>query len=144
RAFDNVGVNLGVTVNDDDLVDLSFELQGKFKVFGVQFETDQGNRLYLEYSVAHSEFEMSGGLSVTVPTANDSTIDVVLGYNNGSELPGVVVSNHGELTSLNAEISGDLNLAKLQLSTAANGLNFSYDRAKEQYEVYGDVTLTVP
>lgn len=143
-ALSHVAASLSVDLSadaDGPKID-GFGLSGGFEVFGLQVATDGGNVLSVEYDFTDAQFEASGGVTVTIPTATPSTVDVVLGYANDPGAPGIVIKD-GVLTQLNAEVTASLTLAARKLTTPS-GLNFSYNRDGGQFEMYGSLVAAVP
>lgn len=143
RAVHGLGARLDLTVTTHSVQRFGFDVVGGFTVFGLEVATDASNPLTFDFDFQDQRYEIRGGLALTIPTATPSTVAVNLGYTNNPNDPGILFVD-GALTQLNATINGTIHLAGAEITTSNNGLNFSYNRDQEQFEMYGSLTLLVP
>src|SRR5262249_17962974 len=109
----------------------------------LQVAVDDFNPLTFQYNFTTQQYEIRGGLTLTIPTKpTESTVDVNLGYANNPTDPGIVFRS-GELTQFNATVNTTFFLAGAEITTN-NGLNFSYDANADQFEMGGSLTVNVP
>jgi hypothetical protein len=138
-ALSNLQAGINAAVVEGKLDTFGFDVGASvsFPLLGVSVSTvgSSGQPFTFHYNTANQEFELSGGLEVDF---NDSKVITDFGTVTS---PGILIQG-GQLTQLNATVSGDLNLERFSAHT--NGLTFQYDRASDQFEMYGALQVNIP
>jgi hypothetical protein len=137
RALDKVGASVNLVVSGGHLTKFGFGLTStQFNIMALSVQVDPNNPITFEYNVDKSQFEMWGGLKVSV---KNDFIKAVFG---NSSSPGIVVKN-GTLQQLTATVSGNVQILEVQLAIPQPGLTFSYNTMTGRFEMYGGtVSLT--
>jgi hypothetical protein len=136
-ALNNVQAGLRAAVVNGQLDQFGFDVSASCQIFGLTVSTvgSSGQPFTFEYNLATQEFELSGGLNLQF---NGDTVTADFGT---AAQPGIVIQN-GQLTHLNATVSGNLTLFGASISSP--GLTFQYDRVSDQFEMYGGLKLSIP
>jgi hypothetical protein len=140
NGFNGLGGHFNLTIENGAFDALGGDFAGDFAIHGVQVSTDAGNPLTFNYEKDSDSFNIQGGLTFKFL---GNTVDVNLGFANNPDAPGISIEN-GELTQVNATVNGTLMLFGTTLTTNNNGLTFSYDQGKSQYEMYGSLMILLP
>ena len=139
-VLQNVAAKMDLEVDNGQLDKLGFSVGGEFKILSLDVKADPANPISFLYDASQDSYTVSGGLDVNF---EGNAIAVNLGFANNPISPGIVVTE-GTLETFNATINGDLHLFGADLTTNGNGLNFSYDAAQDQFEMFGGLTLNLP
>jgi hypothetical protein len=140
-ALKSVQAGLDASVVNGQLNSFGFDVKGTFQIFDLTVSTvgSSGQPFTFQYNKDNQQYELSGGLELDF---NDNEIIADFGTIN---TPGILIQD-GQLTHLSTTLTGSFTLAGAKITS--NGLTFQYDRAHDQvpaqFEMYGDLTLTVP
>lgn len=127
----------GLVVNTQTgkVQEISGTLSGTFTVGGVEISAT-GTILYIP---ATDEIRISGAANFTFNTTTGLvTVDINLGHGG---TPGLVIKD-GQVESIQASLSSSFKLFGLEVDVQNAG--FSYNRAKQEYGIFGSVTLSTP
>ena len=145
-AFRGVQAGIGLSIEGGSIQSTRLSVGGSFRVFGLQVASNVDNPLTFSYDTTTRQFEGQGEIVATIPakagsTQAPTTVDLLLGYANSAGTPGIIVDD-GVLTQFNATVKADFSLYGIAVSTAKDGLTFAYDRADEDFELYGNLDVS--
>ncbi len=116
-----------------NLVSFDAAISTDLTIGGLEIKVDS---LGVQYQTASNSLVISGGASFTL---DDHTVSLQLG---GDASPGLVITN-GQLTSLQASVTGDVDLLGIQIQ--AKDLGIAYVAATpgtpEEFELFGGVSV---
>ena len=142
-ALQNVSAGIDLSIVAGELTQVEFNLGGSFQIAGLTVSTVANNPFFFQYKLPTGTdptkyFQLGGGLQLQF---NGNTVAADFGT---EAAPGIIISG-GQLQTLQATFSADLTIfgAKLTTDPAPAGLTFVYNRANDQYEMYGGLTLAV-
>lgn len=137
RALSSVaaGLKLSFIASPFSVKDFGFTVGGEFELFGLDVATAPAQPLSFEYNATADRFEIGGDVTAKF---RGNSVEVNLG---SSTVPGLIIKS-GQVQSLDAAVTADFNLFGAKLTT--DGLTFVYDRTDEEFQIYGDVRLSIP
>ena len=121
----------GLDIKNGAITGVNMSVTANLSLFGV---TIQPSNLTFVYDSQTSQYEIYGGLTVM---ASGQSITATLGT---AAQPGLDIKN-GAITGVNMSVTANLSLFGLTLMPT--DLTFVYDAANSQYEIYGDLTVSV-
>ncbi|MCG8372796.1 MAG: hypothetical protein MI700_04655 [Balneolales bacterium] len=121
----------GLVIESGSITSLNMSLTTDFSIDGLTISPDN---LTLAYSSADDEYQAFGDIEVDL---DGNTVNGALG---DSDNPGFVIDG-GNLTSFNIEVSGNIDLKGISLTS--DGLTFEYDATSVHFEMYGSATTTI-
>ena len=123
----------GLVIDSGTITSLSMSLTTDFNIDGLTISPDN---LSLVYSNISNQYEAFGNISLQL---DGNTVNGALG-DAFNPTPGFVI-NGGNLTSFNINISGNIDLKGISLTS--DGITFAYDAASVHFEMYGSATTTI-
>lgn len=131
------GGSNGLVINGQNgtVQEISGTLSGSFTVGGVEISATGT----LNYLPADKELRITGAASFAFNTTTGPVnVDINLGHGG---TPGLVIKD-GQIQSIQASLTTDFTLFGLEIDIQTAG--FSYDRAKQEYGIFGTVTISTP
>ncbi len=124
----------GLEIVNGALTELDASVTSNIAIAGLTITTKD---LGIQYQASNATYVISGSASFSL---DGSSVSLMLG---GSYSPGLVIAG-GQLTSLQAAVSGNINL--LGIGIQANNLTFAYVAANgstpDEFALFGGVSLT--
>ena len=121
----------GLVIDSGSITSLNMSLTTDFTIDGLTISPDN---LTLAYSSADDEYQAFGNIEVDL---DGNTVNGALGDAGSS---GFVIDG-GSLTSFNIDISGNIDLKGISLTS--DGITFDYDSGNAHFEMYGSATTTI-
>lgn len=128
-ALLGTAANPGLWIANSEISRLNFGVNGPFKLRGLRFITDT---LQVQYVRDSSLFTAFGRVAIL---AKSDTIRTLWG---SAARPGLVL-NDGSLQALNASVNGSFRIDSTTFR--ADSLSFLYNRAADQFGMYGGFTV---
>ena len=141
--LNNVGATIFATISDGVMTSFGFTVTTSFTFHGLTVSTIGNNSqpFSFQYDVTKRQYEIGGGAQVKF---GDDTFTADFGE---QDQPGIIIQN-GQLTSLNIALiinATSQTLNGLSITTTDNnGLDVTYDKVEDEFEVSGGFQLVIP